>query len=241
MRGCNAQRHETWSAAKYGMRQWINLFESEHSWETLVWQIRNQYAPNFQGSCEAAASDLAELLRAQGVPCRIMQGSYDCPSEALDEDAQAPRVPQYLYHGTTLYALVKIISEDLMVCSQDDENTGGVFASPSYTRAKDYGEGVIVFDTGLIDVPIFPNYYWATPDELEFVIDPASDYLKGVTRYIDKVIVQRHDLEALKKLSFENEHSESDWMNHFNYDGNGHARWEDALGKFLAFPRLVVQ
>jgi hypothetical protein len=61
------------------MRNWLNLFEGEHPWEKLVWQVRCAYEPNFQGNCVAAAIDLAELLEAHGIPCRIIEGSYDCP------------------------------------------------------------------------------------------------------------------------------------------------------------------
>lgn len=127
------------------------------------------------------------------------------------------QVPQFLYHGTTLYNLVRIINEDAMACSEDDELTRGVFATPNYSRsrAKDYGDGVIVFDTAALMAkqPVVPNYYHATPDELEYVIQPDDDYLKNISSYIERIIVQKHDLEAIKAERFEREDQESDWSN----------------------------
>jgi hypothetical protein len=153
-------------------------------------------------------------------------------------------VPQFLYHGTSLYNLVRIIDEDAMIAHADDEDTEAVFATDRYSRAKDYGDGVIVFDTHALRTHTFvaPHSYYLTPTELEFVIGATDgEFLRPITAFIHEIIVQRHDLEALQISDQEKAHSESEWNNAFNYDGNGEERWQAAVEKFLSFPKLRIE
>ncbi len=87
------------------MRKWIDLFESEHPFERLVWEVRNEYAPNFQGSCEGASADLAERLRAIGYDARVMQGMYDYPYDDGEVECETSshvwvEIPGYILDPT---------------------------------------------------------------------------------------------------------------------------------------------
>lgn len=83
----------------------MSLFENEHPWEALVWQVRNACAPNFQGQCEGAAGELADLLRQRGISAKVIQGMFDHPYD--DGEVQSERsshvwveIPGYILDPT---------------------------------------------------------------------------------------------------------------------------------------------
>lgn len=162
------------------MRKWIDLFESaeEHEFERLVWEIRNNYDPDFQGNCEAAAAELSERLSEMGIRHKVIQGMYDHPYD--DGEVQAER---------SSHVWVEI---DGYILDPTAEQFGtDETVIPMASEAARYYEGYEVMEESLNEAEEDGTYIDAHRSGTMVVIDmmhvPAGSRLKGEgTRYYEQ-------------------------------------------------------